>query len=71
MRLSKFTQDIDKTQNWPVFYGIYLNITLQFLNISCQVFNCLNQWLYKHYSNQMIRRLKIFQCSFCFRNDCM
>lgn len=35
MHLSKFTQDTDKPQNWPVFYGIYLSTTLQFLNASC------------------------------------
>lgn len=59
MLLSKFTQNTDKTQNWPVFYGIYLSTTHQFLNASCQDLNCLNQRLCKHDSNQMIRRLWI------------
>lgn len=53
MHLSKFTQNTDKTQNRPVFYCIYLSITLQFLNASCQGLNCLNQRLCKHDSNQI------------------
>ena len=60
MHLWKFTENIDKTQNSAVFYGIYLNITLRFLNTSSQDFNCLNQRLYKHHRNQMIRRLLIY-----------
>lgn len=60
VHLSKFTQNTDKTQNWPVFYGISLSTTLQFVNESCQDPNCLNQRLCKHDSNEMIRRFWIF-----------